>query len=121
MDEAMRLLREALSKGPSAVGKVQFIAGRGPADLLTLRASRALAAADILAADPDADAEVLAMSRRDAEWMLVADATPTRIIALAQSGLRVVRVICGPVPQGDLQAIAAAGVAVEVLLAAPAS
>jgi precorrin-2 dehydrogenase/sirohydrochlorin ferrochelatase len=121
MGEAARLLREALAKGPSAVGKVQFVAGRGPADLLTLRASRALAAADILAADPDADAEVLAMSRRDAEWMLVADATPKRIIALAQSGLRVVRVICGPVPQGDLQAIAAAGVAVEVLLAAPAS
>ena len=46
---------------------VQFIDARGPADLLTLRAARALAAADVLVCDEDAHADVLALARRDAE------------------------------------------------------
>ncbi|WP_309643550.1 NAD(P)-dependent oxidoreductase [Phenylobacterium sp.] len=119
MEAATRLLREALAKGPSAQGKVQFVAGRGPADLLTLRASRALAAADVLAADAQADPEILALARRDAERLAPEAATPDKLIALAASGLRVVRVICGPPAAADLQVLAAAGTAIEVLLAAP--
>nr|QQZ52126.1 bifunctional precorrin-2 dehydrogenase/sirohydrochlorin ferrochelatase [Phenylobacterium glaciei] len=52
MEKAQSLFRAAIAQGPKAAGKVQFVAGRGPADLLTLRASRALAAADVIAADP---------------------------------------------------------------------
>ena len=119
METATRLLREALAKGPSAQGKVQFVAGRGPADLLTLRASRALAAADILVADSAADPDILTMARRDAERLAPEEATPTRLSALAASGLRVVRVISGPAPVADIQALTAAGTSIEVLLAAP--
>ena len=43
----------------------QYINARGPADLLTLRAARALSAADVLACDPDAHVDVLALARRD--------------------------------------------------------
>jgi precorrin-2 dehydrogenase/sirohydrochlorin ferrochelatase len=44
---------------------VRFIAGKGPSDLLTLRALRALGAADVLVADEGADPEIVTMARRD--------------------------------------------------------
>lgn len=121
MEAASRLFIEALDRGPSGQGKVQFVAGRGPADLLTVRASRALASADVLVADPGADPDIVTMARRDAERLAPEAATPARLAELARAGLRVVRVICDPAPSADLQALAAAGVAIEVLLAAPAS
>jgi len=116
---AQALLRAALADGSQTTGRVEFVAGRGPADLLTLRASRTLAAADILVPDPDADAEILGLARRDAERLAAAEATPEKLIELARAGLRVVRVITGPVPADDLKAIAAAGIEVDVMLAAP--
>jgi precorrin-2 dehydrogenase/sirohydrochlorin ferrochelatase len=117
MDEARVLFLEALAKGPAAAGLVQFVAGRGPVDLLTLRAARALAEADILIADEDAAPEVLALARRDAERRAAAD--PPSLTALAQEGLRVVRVITAAPEAEALKALKAAGVAVEVMLAAP--
>ncbi|WP_332765765.1 NAD(P)-dependent oxidoreductase [Phenylobacterium sp.] len=119
MEVAAQLLREALAKGPSAQGKVQFVVGRGPADLLTLRASRALAAADVLIADAEADPDILVLARRDAERLASDAVSPARLAALAGSGLRVVRVICGAPSPADLQALTAAGTAIEVLSAAP--
>lgn len=119
MEAATRLFLEGLAKGPTAQGKVQFVTGRGPADLLTLRASRALAAADVLVADAEADPDILTLARRDAERLAPAAATHDKLVALAASGLRVVRVICGAASDADLQALAAAGVAIEVLAAAP--
>jgi precorrin-2 dehydrogenase/sirohydrochlorin ferrochelatase len=116
---ASKRFREALAKGPQAVGGVQFVAGRGPADLLTLRASRALATADLLIPDADADADILSMARRDAERLTPEEATAERLVFLARTGLRVVRVITGPVAAADVMAIRAAGVPVQVLLAAP--
>jgi len=119
MEAAARLFREALAKGPQAQGGVQFVAGRGPADLLTLRASRALACADILAPDPDADPAILAMARRDAERLAPEEASAERLSALAGQGLRVVRLITGLPPAADILRLRSAGVAIEVLLAAP--
>ena len=55
MDRAQQLFREALATGAQAAGRVQVLSGRGPVDLLTLRASRALAAADLLIADAGGD------------------------------------------------------------------
>jgi siroheme synthase len=46
---------------------VRFIAGKGPSDLLTLRALRALGAADVLVADEGADPEIVTMARRDVQ------------------------------------------------------
>lgn len=118
-EKAASLFREALARGPQAVGRIQFVAGRGPADLLTLRASRALASADVLVIEPGADRDILGQARRDAERLAPAEATPERMIALAREGKRVVRLVTGPVAPADVQKLAAGGAPVEVLLAAP--
>jgi precorrin-2 dehydrogenase / sirohydrochlorin ferrochelatase len=119
MAQAEALFRADLAKGPQAVGGVWFVAGRGPADLLTLRASRALAAADVLVLDAGADPGVVAMARRDAERLTPDEATPERLIELAGRGLRVVRVITALPSAPDILAVRTTGVAVQVLLAAP--
>ena len=119
MDAARRLLRGALAQGSQNEGVVQFVAGRGPADLLTLRASRALAAADVLIADEGVDPAVLTMARRDAERLTPEEADAQRMAGLAQAGRRVVRVVASSIDPADVQALAAAGVEVEVLASAP--
>lgn len=111
MEGAVRLLRADLAKGPQGGGRVRFIDGRGPADLLTLRASRALAAADIVAADPGADADILAMARRDADHLPAEQAA-----AAALAGRTVARVLAAAAPDAaELQALAQAGVAIDIL------
>ena len=119
MARAGQLLTEALAAGTAAAGVIQFIAGRGPADLLSLRASRALAAADVLAADIGVDPEVMAMARRDARRLTAAEASPAALLAMARDGQRVARVIASADPSKELAALRAAGAAVELLLAAP--
>lgn len=119
MEAAEALLRQTLAEDKPQEGVLQFVAGRGPADLLTLRASRALAAADVLVVPDDADAEVLGMARRDAERLPAAEAGTDRLIELAREGLRVVVVITAPPAADDIQAFARSGVRVEVMLAAP--
>jgi len=110
---AVRLLREALAEDAPGVGQVQFIDGRGPADLLTLRAARALAAADVLVCDADAHAEVLSLARRDAERS--GPQTPERLAELAAQGLRVARLVTNPAWRTEQAALKAAGVETEVL------
>lgn len=120
METAGRLFREALAKGSARKGRVRFVAGRGPSDLLTLRALRALSAADVLVADADVDPQVMGMARRDAERVAPQDADAGHLIQLAAEGRQIVRLITGPVEPATVQALTAAGVAVEVLMAAPA-
>jgi precorrin-2 dehydrogenase/sirohydrochlorin ferrochelatase len=110
---AMRLLREALERDAPGQGAVQFIDARGPADLLTLRAARALAAADVLVCDEGAHADVLALARRDAERS--GPQTPERLAELAAQGLRVARLVTGPAWRSEQAALAEAGVETEVL------
>jgi precorrin-2 dehydrogenase/sirohydrochlorin ferrochelatase len=114
MGRATALLREALARDEPPDGMVQFIDARGPADLLTLKAARALAAADVLVADAGASGEVLALARRDAE-RLDADQGPERIAELAARGLRVARLIVDPEWRRETVALAELGVDVEVL------
>lgn len=108
MEAAVRLLREALARGAAGQGAVRFIDGRGPADLLTLRASRALAAADMIAADPGVDSAVLELARRDAEHI-----APEAAAEAARAGRVVARLTVGPPSQAELAALAGAGIAVE--------
>ena len=115
MEGAARRLREALAKGPQGQGRVRFVAGDGPVDLLTLRASRALAAADVISADAGADPAILSLARRDAERL---EPDAARLIELANRGLTIVRVVAGPIQTAELQALGAAGVSVDVLPAA---
>ena len=115
MDKAAELLRQALAKGVAAEGKVRFIAGKGPSDLLTLRALRALGAADVLVADDGADPEIVTLARRDAQRLEPAEASAETLVALAQEGKQIVRLIVAPVDPAIVQALAAASVAVEVI------
>ncbi|HKR89116.1 MAG TPA: bifunctional precorrin-2 dehydrogenase/sirohydrochlorin ferrochelatase, partial [Phenylobacterium sp.] len=113
MTRAAALLRQALASGEPLAGAVQYVDARGPADLLTLRAARALAAADVLIADEGAHAEVLALARRDAERR--GPAGLQELSGLAAQGRRVVRLIVGAAWRREQAALDAAGVLTEVL------
>jgi len=113
MEGAKERLRAALGDSPMLLGAVQYIDARGPADLLTLRAVRALAAADVLVCDPDVHAEVLALARRDAERL--DGRSVDQLAELAAEGLTIARLITGAGWRTELAALAAAGVGAEVL------
>jgi precorrin-2 dehydrogenase/sirohydrochlorin ferrochelatase len=115
MDKAAELFRQALAKGVGREGKVRFIAGKGPSDLLTLRALRALGAADVLVADEGADPEIVTLARRDAQRLDPAQVGAETLVALAQQGKQIVRLIVAPVDPAIVQALATAAVAVEVI------
>ncbi|SFK09315.1 NAD(P)-dependent oxidoreductase [Caulobacter sp. UNC279MFTsu5.1] len=120
MEKAGQLFRQALARGVGREGKVRFIAGKGPSDLLTLRALRALGAADVLIADEGADPEIVTMARRDVHRLDPAQVAAETLVTLAKEGKQIVRLIVAPVDPAIVQALAAASVAVEVLMAAPA-
>jgi precorrin-2 dehydrogenase / sirohydrochlorin ferrochelatase len=107
------LLREALARDEPGAGMVQFIDARGPADLLTLKAARALAAADVLVCDEAAHSDILALARRDAER--TGPQTAERLAELTAQGLRVARLVTGPAWRSEQTALEAAGVETEVL------
>jgi precorrin-2 dehydrogenase/sirohydrochlorin ferrochelatase len=113
LDRAATLLRAALRGDAPPAGRVQFIDARGPVDLLTLRAARALAAADVLVCDPAAHAEVLALARRDAERLAP---LPAKDLAdLAGQGRRVARLIVEAGWRQEEALLTAAGVDTEIL------
>ena len=113
MEGAKQRLREALAEGVAPPGLVTFVVGSGPVERLTLAASRALAAADVLAADDAVDPEVLAIARRDADRLGPGHAGPEQLAELAQRGFHVVRVTAGaPAPQ-ELRALAELGAEVQ--------
>jgi precorrin-2 dehydrogenase/sirohydrochlorin ferrochelatase len=113
MDRARDLLRKGLAQDAPLAAAVQYIDARGPADLLTLRAARALAAADVLVCDEAAHADVLALARRDAERRerLSIEA----LAELARDGRRAARLVTGSGWRTEQAALEAAGVETEVL------
>lgn len=113
LEGAKARLRAALFDGPQLAGAVRYIDARGPVDLLTLRAVRALAAADVLVCDPDTHADVLALARRDAERS--DGRSVAQLCELAAGGLTVARLITGSAWRTEQAALEAAGVATEVL------
>jgi precorrin-2 dehydrogenase/sirohydrochlorin ferrochelatase len=113
MDGAKERLRAALFESPSLSGRVQYIDARGPADLLTLRAARALSAADVLVCDPEAHADVLALARRDADRFEAH--TTGQLVELAAEGLTIARLITGSAWRTEQAALHHAGVSTEVL------
>jgi precorrin-2 dehydrogenase/sirohydrochlorin ferrochelatase len=94
-DKAEALLREAIASGLTNAGTVRLIDGAGPVDLLTLRAARALAEADVLVIDEGADASVVALARRDARRVAARDVETASLKAMLADGLQVVW-ITGP-------------------------
>lgn len=110
MEGAMTRLRAALAEDETPSGVIDYVDARGPADLLTLRSARAIAAADVLVTDADADPEILALARRDAEHRDAAVTDAGALAALARDGLRVVRLVAAMGWQAELGAVQALGV-----------
>jgi siroheme synthase-like protein len=115
LEAAKAKLRAALAEGVAPQGLVTFVLGAGPVEQLTLAASRALAAADALAADDGADAEVLALARRDAERLGRDQAGPEQLSDLTLRGLHVVRVTAGPPRAEELRDLAGLGIEVRTI------
>jgi precorrin-2 dehydrogenase/sirohydrochlorin ferrochelatase len=131
MAAALRLMREdlgSLAGGPvsattSAMGRIDFIVGDGPVDLLSLRAARALSQADVLIVDPASApkiaSEIAARARRDAQRPPFAEGATLRLVELAGEGARVVCVITGPLDPSIPRALILAGARVAVHERAP--
>jgi precorrin-2 dehydrogenase/sirohydrochlorin ferrochelatase len=92
---AQALLREAIAAGLTSAGSVRLIDGAGPADLLTLRAARALAEADVLVIDPGADPGIVTLARRDARRVASQDADGAALKGMLAEGQQMVW-ITGP-------------------------
>jgi len=99
----------------STMGRVDFVIGDGPADLLSLRAARLLSQADVLIADPGRSTDILAVARRDARRLPLAQMATLRLIELAGEGLRVVCVTTGEVDASIPRTLKLSGAAVSIL------
>jgi len=113
MDAARSRLRILLADGESLPGAVNYIEASGPAERLTLKAIRALAAADILICDPDINPDILSMARRDAERLEAASVA--QLSEQARSGHWVVRLVAGPRWRSEFAELNAMGVRTEML------
>jgi precorrin-2 dehydrogenase/sirohydrochlorin ferrochelatase len=113
---AREALRAALAAhaGASPKGRICIIDAAGAIDLISLRAARRLAQADILVLGDNADPALIALARRDARRLALGDAD---LAALAAPGLLIV--VTAPPPPAAFAALAEAGIAVEWFSAAP--
>src|SRR6266566_900274 len=120
------LLRRTEDQATAAeAGSLTLVgAGPGDAELLTMRAVRALQSADIILVDDLLAPDIFDFARREAKMALVGKTGPWRqdevtlMIALAKAGRRVVRLKGGGSPMSGPEEIAAcrsAGIAVEVV------
>jgi uroporphyrin-III C-methyltransferase/precorrin-2 dehydrogenase/sirohydrochlorin ferrochelatase len=120
-----------IAANAAAEGMVTFVgAGPGDAELLTLKAVRALQAADVILFDDLVSDEVLELARREAKRILVGkragrpgckqDEINEMMVALARAGRRVVRLKSGdPMIFGrageEIAALEAAGLPYEIV------
>ena len=113
MEGARKLLIEALGERQDYTGAVNYVRGDGPVELLTLRAVRVLAAADVLVCDNGVEADVLALARRDAERLQ--GKSVDELTTLAHKGLQVARLTVGSAWRDEHAALCASGVITVVL------
>ena len=118
LETADHALLAAIAAGVSPRGCVRLIAAPASRDLLTLRAAKALAEADVLVLGEGA-ADVTVLARRDASWRTIAASTAEGLAEEAAQG-RQVAVIA---PAGELALLAVVlsdlGAPHEALAAAP--
>ena len=122
LDRRRAFMRQALAENAQSApaGRVCVIDGAGPADLLSLRASRALSLAEVLIADAGCAPEVLGLARRDARRQEPETTSAADIVALARAGTQVVRLVAATPDPAMLAALAEAGIVVERLRSASA-
>ncbi len=112
---AAALFEVALAATGDEPGLVSLVVAGSAPDLLSLRAVRALAGADVLVAAEGSP--VAELARRDVERLAGADAA--ELAALAADGRRVAVILSGPDP-ALAEALAQAGAPVEIHAPAPA-
>jgi siroheme synthase-like protein len=117
---ALALLDEAIAGGWSAPGRVSIIEGAATPDLISLRAARVLASADVVVSGEDAQTLLANHGRRDAERLTPEAAGGDRIADLVAAS-RWVAIVGAAADPPLVEALAALGIAVEVLSAATAS
>jgi precorrin-2 dehydrogenase/sirohydrochlorin ferrochelatase len=123
MAGARQLLEAALLAWDAAAareGRLWIVETGAAADLLSLRAVRALAQADVLVAEEAASPAILALARREARRLAPAAADLATLSAIFAQGLQIVWIDGQAIDPGLLEALAAHGVAIERLRAAPA-
>ncbi|WP_084044580.1 uroporphyrin-III C-methyltransferase / precorrin-2 dehydrogenase / sirohydrochlorin ferrochelatase (plasmid) [Ensifer sp. WSM1721] len=113
---------ERLAAPRSAIGRVTIVgAGPGDAELLTLKAVRALQAADVILYDEQISNDILELARREAKRILVSNQRGDgMVMALAKTGKRVVRLQPGnPVGAAatheEVSRLGKLGIAVELV------
>lgn len=119
MAKAEQLLKAALAAPREArAGRVLLLDGQVVVDLLSLKAARALAEADVLVADAGAQPAILALARRDARRLPPQTIDAAGLAELARTR-QIVRIVAGSLAAEDA-ALTAAGAAVEILPVASA-
>ena len=109
-----RLLAE-IGKGAAAIGKVWLVAAPPDRDLLSLRAARALAIADVLALGEGVAAGVTTLARRDAAWRRAAETDDAFLATAAAEGRQAVVVDSAGELAGRAIRLADLGAPYEVL------
>jgi precorrin-2 dehydrogenase/sirohydrochlorin ferrochelatase len=114
MTRAKDLLARALAEQDgSRQGALWLVDGRGPVDLLSLRAVRALGEVDAVFVEPGVDAGVMTRIRRDAPRLK--DTSTGQIIARAIAGERIAVVTNGPPSSALLAAAQSSGLTAQIL------
>lgn len=119
--------RISAGRGP-AVGRVTFVgAGPGDAELLTLKAVRALQAADVILFDDLVSDDVLELARREAQRMIVGKRGGREscrqedinylMVKLAKAGKRVIRLESGDPMRAseEIERLKAEGIPVDIV------
>ena len=119
MAEAERLLRAEIGRGVAALGEIWLIAAPAARDLLSLRAARALAEAEILVLGDGVDPAVVALARRDAPQRPLGDVDAAFLAQEAAEGRQTVVLATAANLAPLAQALAALGAPYRRLDPAP--
>jgi precorrin-2 dehydrogenase/sirohydrochlorin ferrochelatase len=112
---AEALLRAAIAQEAPTAGRLRLLDGAGPADLLTLRAARALSEVDLLIVDEGVAPEVLVLARRDAPRVGAADIGPAQIAEKLADGLQLAWIAAPGAIAAHADLLAASGIVADVL------
>ncbi len=113
MAAARALLEAALAgSGGARAGCLWLLDGRGPVELLSLRAVRALSEADAAVVENGVDAGIRSRIRRDAPRLTLSTG---EILARALAGSRLAVITAGAPPPALIEAARSAGLKAEVL------